>query len=261
MGQLETALASTEADARAALKAADFALRNLKRLVASATSGDIAALERGISESDSAIQALREQFRNTLEGWTFETQAYAESGGLSDELVATATAGGLDVHEQDGRIFSYPVLVRVLPGERAVLLDKVKLRQIRPSVVVARLARLKNQPSRFRPEAFVSVLREVYELRLRMEGKTHVEGDGPPVRLIRLYELLTLFPGSEKEYSKADFARDLYLLDRSGTTHTRDRKVEIGLHPSTRAGETSLQIIGEDGRARDYFAASFRWSQ
>lgn len=260
MGDFETALAATEADARATVKAAEAAIRNLKRLVAAITTGDIGALERGLGDADSAIQALREQFRNTCEGWTFETQAYSETGMLTRELLETATAAGLPVHEQDGRIFSYPVLVRVLPAERAILLDKAKSRQIRPSVVVDRLARLKRRPARFRPENFISTLQEVYGLQLRLDGHPalHLEGDGPPVKVIQLYKLLTLFPGQEREYGRADFTRDLYLLDRSGTTISRDGRLEIRLQPPSRAGQTPFQIVDEDGRQRDYYAVSFR---
>lgn len=260
MGDFETALAATEADARAALRAAEAAIRNLKKLVAATAIGDIGALERSLDDADSSIQALREQFRNTRDGWTFDAQAYGERGMLTQELLETATTAGLSVHEQDGRIFSYPVLVRVLPGERAILLDKTKYRQIRPSVVVDRLERLKKRPARFRPENFISTLYEVYDLQLRMEGNRNrrLDGDGSPVKVIQLYKLLTLFPGQEREYSRADFTRDLYLLDRSGTTTSRDGRLEIRLQPPSRAGQTPFQIVDEDGRQRDYYAVSFR---
>lgn len=261
MGKFEAALAGTESDALASVKAAEGALRNLKKLVAAARTGDVAALERGLDDTESAIQALREQFRNTREGWTFPTQHYAEAGELTRELVEMAKDAGLPVHDLDGRIFSYPVLVRVLPGERAILLDKAKSRQIRPSVIVALLERLKKKPPRSSPENFVSTLYKAYEVQLsRMEGgrNRHLGGDGPLVQVIRLYELLTLFPGQEKEYSKADFTRDLYLLDRSGITASRDGRVEIRLQSSSRAGQTPFQIVDEDGRQRDYYAVSFR---
>ncbi len=261
MGEFEDALAATEADALATVKAAEGAVRNLKKLVTAARTGDVAALERGLDDAESAIQALREQFRNTHEGWTFPTQTYAEAGELTRELLSMAEAAGLPVHEQDGRIFSYPVLVRVLPGERAILLDKAKSRQIRPSVVVALLDRLRKRPARFRPESFVSTLHEVYEVRLRMDGsrQRYLDGNGPPVQLIRLYELLTLFPGQEKEYSKADFTRDLYLIDRSGTSVSRDGRVEMSFHASTGTRLNPLQIVDEGGHQRDYYAVSFRW--
>jgi len=261
MGKFEAALAGTESDALASVKAAEGVVRNLKKLAAAARTGDVAALERGLDDAESAIQALREQFRNTREGWTFPAQAYADAGELTQELLSMAAAAGLPVHEQDGRIFSYPVLVRVLPSERAILLDKAKSRQIRPSVVVALLERLKKRPSRFRPEKFVSTLHDVYDVRLRMEGKPHQHfaADGAPVQVIRLYELLTLFPGQDKEYSKADFTRDLYLVDRSGTTVSGDRRVEMSFHASTGTRLSPLQIVDEDGHQRDYYAVSFRW--
>ena len=36
-----------------------------------------------------------------------------------------------------------------------------------------------------------------------------------------IYELLTLQPGAAREYSRQEFARDLYLLDQSGVATVR----------------------------------------
>ena len=260
MGDFEAALTSTQADAEAGLKAANAATRALKNLVGAAKAGDITKLERGLEDAAASVQALREQLDNTREGWTFETAAYLELGMLGEEILAAARAAGLPAHEQDGRIFCYPVLVRVMPGERAVLFDRVKTRELRPSAVVARLERLRKQPPRFRPEAFVQKLYEVYLIQLEREanGMRQLGGDGPPVAVLRLYELLTLFPGQDKEYSKAEFTRDLYLVDRGGDTVSRDGKVEMSFHASTGTRRTPLQIVDEDGRQRDYYAVSFR---
>ena len=130
MGDFEAALTSTQADAEAGLNAANAATRALKNLVGAAKAGDITKLERGLEDAAASVQALREQLDNTREGWTFETAAYLELGMLGEEILAAARDAGLPAHEQDGRIFCYPVLVRVMPGERAVLFDRVKTREL-----------------------------------------------------------------------------------------------------------------------------------
>ena len=37
----------------------------------------------------------------------------------------------------------------------------------------------------------------------------------------RVYRLFTSLPGSDREYNRTDFTRDLYLLDRDGPKTTR----------------------------------------
>ncbi|MBI5949579.1 MAG: hypothetical protein HY875_15675 [Chloroflexi bacterium] len=264
MGDFENALATTETDSRASLKAAESAVQALRKLVAATRAGDISALERGLDDADAKVQALREQLRNTREGWSFETQTYSDVGMLTEELVACAREAGLPVYEQDGRIFSYPVLVRVIPGDRALLIDKERVRGIRPSAVVERLKRLAQKPPRFKPEAFLEALFEAYQLRLRIEGGAtmQLDGNGPQIQLIRLHELLTLFPGHDKEYTRADFARDIYLLDRSGAKLTKGGRAEMSLPQAATATKTStktvLTIVDQAGKQREYGSISFR---
>lgn len=261
MGEFESALAATEADTRAAMKLADGALRSLKKAAAAAATGEVNALGRGLDDAEAAIQGLREQFRNTRDGWQFDVQTYAEDGRLTNELLETARAAGLGVHEQDGRIFSYPVLVRVLPSDRALLLDKERVRRIRPTVVVERLRRLRDKKERFRPADFVEALHDAYLVQLRMDGRSgtrQLSGSGPAIALAQLYDLLTLLPGQKKEYTKADFTRDLYLVDRNNSTLSRNGRVRMEFSAATGTRLRPLHIVDEHGRDRDYFAVSFQ---
>ena len=45
---------------------------------------------------------------------------------------------------------------------------------------------------------------------------------GATVKLSDVYTVLTVLPGSARDYSRQELARDLYLLDQSGITKTRD---------------------------------------
>ena len=45
---------------------------------------------------------------------------------------------------------------------------------------------------------------------------------GKVIKLLDIYQLLTLLPGQSKEYTKEEFARDIYLLDKSGITTTNN---------------------------------------
>ena len=260
-GELEEALAQTQRDALATQRAAEVAARAAKRAAAAAATGDVNAMAKALADTEQAVSALALQLTNTTDGWTFDARAYAESGGLSEELKSAAQAEGLSVHEQDGRLFCYPALIRVLATEAAVEIDRKRFRTVRPSYLVRQLKAMKTRPQRFRPERFLDVLFETYEWARRAEsGATRrLDGRGPVVELVSLFELLTLFPDTRKDYGRAEFTRDLYLLDRSRVMETRNgARLELSAATGTKGSSTKLlRIVGEDDAPRVYYGISF----
>jgi hypothetical protein len=115
---------------------------------------------------------------------------------------------------EDDRFLCYPSIVRVLPGDLALEIDRKKARGIRPSVVVAQLAKAQRAGPRFKPAPFLASLVGAYDLVVAGQGKE----PGAVVRLLDVYNALTLLPGQSRDYTRAEFARDLYLLDQSGET-------------------------------------------
>ena len=65
---LEGALAKTEADADAALKAANAVVSSLKKLRGSIKAGSLRELKKTIDSAEQAIAALKQQFSNTKDG-------------------------------------------------------------------------------------------------------------------------------------------------------------------------------------------------
>ena len=63
------------------------------------------------------------------------------SGAYAKELLAARRAAGVAMFEEDDRLLCYPSIVRVLPADLALEIDRRRARGIRPSVVVAQLAR------------------------------------------------------------------------------------------------------------------------
>ena len=74
-----------------------------------------------------------------------------------------------------------------------------------------------------------------------------------------LFDLLTLFPDTQKDYGRAEFTRDLYLLDRSRVVETRaGARLELSASTGTKGlAAKLLQIVGEDGVPKVYFGISF----
>jgi hypothetical protein len=257
----EDALAATERDARATQRAAEVTTKAAKRAVAAAVTGDVNAIGKALAETEEAAAALATQLRNTVECWSFDWQSYTERGGFEEELQAAARSEGLSIHEQDGRLFCYPALLRVLPGEAAVEIDRKRFRTIRPSYIARQLKALRTRRQRFKPEQFLEVLFKAYEWARKSEAGAarRLDRQGPVIELVSLLDLLTLHPDTRKEYGRAEFTRDLYLLDRSRVLETRSgARLELSASTGTKgAASRLLQIVGEDGVPKVYYGISF----
>ncbi|HTE83113.1 MAG TPA: hypothetical protein VK821_00080 [Dehalococcoidia bacterium] len=255
--RLEGALARSEADADALLKAASILTSAAKRFRTAAQVGNLRELQPAIAAAESALAGVARQFAMARDGWDFAEEDYLGSGSFVQELLDTAERSGVRVFERDDRLYSYPVLVRVLANERAVQIDRTRYRRLRPSVLVNHLRDLQRRPPRFRPEAFLEALYSGYLALVLQRGK-QMTNLSPVEELLRIYDLLTLFPGQSSEYSRQEFARDVYLLDRSGVTTTRrGYVVSLPASTGTRSPSRTLRAIAEDGEEKVYYGIAF----
>jgi hypothetical protein len=255
--QLESALQRTEADAEASLRSAAAAARALKRLRTVVHDGNLREVRSALAAAQQSIDALQEQVDTTINGWDFDEAKYFSSGVYADELLATAKRMRVAIYEQDDRLYCYPSLLRVLPAERTLLIDRTRERRLRPSIVIEHLRNLQARPPRFKPEAFLEALFKAYRALVQRQGGAKV-GAGPVERLARVYELLTLLPGQAREYSSHEFARDIYLLDRSGITETRDGfAVSFPASTGTKSAAGVITAITENGQERRYWGIAF----
>lgn len=250
---LEAALETLESDADATVRALAGALREAKRVKGAAASGQIrelqAALEGTARLADAAAQAAAE----LKAGWRFDTQAHLASGAYAAEVLAMAADQGLAAFEADERILSYPAIVQIAPGDAAVQVDRRRERRIRPSVLVKALKALQARPPKFKAEAFLESLATAYDLLTAQSGARR----GATVKLADVYGVLTVLPGSAREYTKAEFARDLYLLDQSGVTATKRRRtLRLPASALTR-GSGVLVTVARSGQEKVYAGISF----
>jgi len=253
---LEEALAKTESDADAALKAASATVRSLKKFRVVAKTGNLRELPRTIEAAEQAITVLRQQFKNAQAGWVFDEEAYLSSRAFASEILETARQMGVRIFEQDDRLYCYPFLIRLLPNERSVMIDKARERRLRPSILVSHLKELQNKPIRFKSEAFLECLFSAYSTAVAARGKD-LFGTGVVVKLLDVYRLLTLLPGQSKEYSLQEFARDIYVLDQSRVTRTKKGQVvSFPASTGTRSGST-ITVITQSGHEKKYYGIKF----
>lgn len=255
---METSLAATERAVESALRGANATLRELKRALAAARTGQIRDLRKSLAAAEAAADGLAAETRAVGAAFDFDERAYLASGGYVKELLAEAAAHGLSIVEgDDDRLLCYPSLLRVLPGDAAVEVDKVRDRRLRPSVLVGVLSRAQERGVRFKAEQFLDSVRSAYELRVAAEGK---RADAV-VRLVDIWSVLTMMPGQRSQYSRQEFARDLYLLDQSGVTRTERNSRELRWSASTGTkGAGVLTTVARNGQEQRYWGVSFTTS-
>jgi hypothetical protein len=253
-GSIEAVLAAAEGRAEAALRTAGAATTQLRKARAAAKTGQVRDLRRALSAAGALAAELTEAVRGLRDAFDIDEQEYLSSGEYTKELLAAAEGAGVTIFEEDDRLMCYPSLVRVLAADGSVEVDKVRERRIRPSVLVGLLAAAQERAPRFKPEPFLDSLRGAYQLAVAGAGKS----PDAVVRLVDVWSVLTLLPGQSREYSKQEFARDLYLLDQSGVTVTARSPRQLRWSASTGTkGAGVLTTVARSGQQQRYWGVSF----
>jgi hypothetical protein len=245
---LEQSLEAFQTQVEASLDRANTLAKRLKKLKSAAQSGDLREIGKSAGEIRELAAAAHEQSAALAFG--FDDTGYFPDAFLR-EVVAAAEARGLKVFAQDGKLYCYPLLVRVKGAERAVQIGKKTERGIRPSALAAKLFQLQSKPARFKPADFLGLIHRAYK---HCAGKN----ESPVLTLAEIYDVLTLMPGAAREYTRDDFARDLYLLDRSGVTTLNDgTECRFSASTGARSASATLVCIAEDGSEKRYYGISF----
>lgn len=222
VSEIEEAFARAEGAANTALKAASAVAAKARAMGKAAKQGNIGALRRAQADLGGTLAALGDEVTAAQAAWRWspeEEEEYLKTG-YSEELRAAAQAVELTLYEREDYLVAYPSLVRILPAERKVRVDRKALPTIRPSHLVNELLRRQQKRSGFAPARFLEALHSVYD-EVAREAKGDLVGDGRVLPLARIYKLMTSLPGSQREYDRSDFARDIYTLDSDGPRTTR----------------------------------------
>lgn len=253
---LEKALSKLEEDVTSTIKSNANVHAVLRKILAAAKQGKLKDLASALDAAEKAESVSRQQISALKTKWDFNEQEYLSSSAYAQELLELAQEKGLNLYERDDRLYCYPVFIRILPGERAVMIGKTIERKIRPSYLINHLKELQKRPARFNASAFMEALYAAYDKVARLKSRGMLEPNRV-VPLLDIYELFTLLPGQSRDYSKQEFARDIYLLDSSNVTTTKSgAKIRFEASTGTKAGRV-ISIIDEHGAERKYYAVSF----
>lgn len=259
-GRLEQACEDTQKAADAVLAAAKDLIKVARQLHKSASEGTIAGIKRAHGRLEEAEVTLRQAITGA-KSWPFRDDDEEQylNDGYAAELRLAADLRGMSIREQDGRLISYPHVVRVLPAKRAVRIDRKQVAAIRPSHLLDLLHKGRQKESGHRSPAFLEALYRVYsEIVGREPPDQLIKGNRPVVRLALIYRLFTSLPGAQRDYTTTDFARDLYLLDANGPRHTRNGAV-VSFPSSTgaRGSRDTFPFVGRDGQEARYYGIKF----
>jgi hypothetical protein len=249
----ESVLRETQGSAEAALKSAGILTRELRKAKAAAAGGQVRELRRALEAAVSQADALLDNVRSTRTSFDFDEAGYLASGEYAKELLAMAADRDVSMYEEDERLLCYPSIVRVVPGDAVVEIDRRRERRLRPSVLLGLLAAVQQRPAKFRADQFLESLASGYEHVVAIADKK----PDAVVRLTDIWTVLTLLPGQGKEYTRPEFARDLYLLDQSGALTTKTgRTLRWHASSGTRMAGV-LTTVARTGQQQRYWGVSF----
>ena len=257
MAGFEQGFADTERAAALTAKSAGDVARAAKALEKAAKTGSIAGVRKAQGDLSSALGVLRQEVANAAGAWPFQPDG--EEAYLKDDFAAelrqVAAARGLDIHEQDGRLIAPPSIVRVLPGNRAVRIDRKQVSAVRPSHLAGLLVENQKKPARFNTRLFLEAVHNVYQDLIGEQSARSLMGGkrGPAVPFTKIYDMFASLPGASREYSRTEFARDLYRLETEGPQETRRGK-RIYFHSGR---QSPISFVDRDGHTITYHSVEF----
>jgi hypothetical protein len=252
---LEGALARTEADAESAVATVKRLQRAANAALKAARTGDLTALRRAMGDAEDAVGESLDRVTALQDGWAFADEeaeeAHFASGAYRQELIEAAREAGVGLYEQGDALAAYPSLLRVQPRSRAVTIDRKAIRTVRPSYLARQLLAAQRREPKVRAAAFLETLLRAYRLLARTAGDM--------VKLIDVYQALTMLPTARADYGQQEFARDLYLLDASGMSEARDGS-RMRLTPGATGSKNPaglLVVVTREGVERTYYGLEF----
>lgn len=254
MSSFELTCQNAELAAKSVESAAKQLQRLAKAMAKAAAEGNPARIRQAVGQIGDSIDALGPLKQSVSDAWPYsddDMAAYLDADFV-DDLIAAASAADILLTRLDDRLAAFPVIVQVLPRQSAVRVDAQRLASLRPSVV-AECIRRRMKKSPVKPEQFIELLYKAYRLVARDSQR-----DSGAV-LLHVYDALTLHPDARRAYDKAEFFRDVYLLDESNVRETKSgaRLTIPGASTGSREASRTIVVVTPEGKPRYYYGVRF----
>jgi hypothetical protein len=250
----ESACADVERSASVVVEAATAITKAARALTRAAHDGDIAKIRTQAERLPGLALTVTAAAGGAADAWPYTSEQEEEYLGdpYVEELRAVAVREQVKIVSLGDRLAVFPSLLRVLPGQRSVRIDRKRITGIRPAKVVNLLKTAQTRKPRTSPEAFLELLRDAYGL---VVGKDHI---GVGTTLIALYRALTMLPDARRSYELDEFKRDIYLLDSSGVHRTRNgAEMHLSAATATKGSRDLLTVISPEGESHVYYGIRF----
>jgi hypothetical protein len=225
----------------------------VKQMERAASEGDLFKMRKASERIAAILESTRQDVLNARLAWPFSAEE--EENYLRDsyarEIIDAAKAENLQIQQRDEGLVVFPSILRISPSERVVKLNRKKVQAVRPSRLVKRLKAIQSRKPKATSENLLEVLHRTYRL---IAGNEY----GKTVTLVRIYDALTLLPGSTANYDQTDFVRDLFLLDRSGVTRTKSGATySLPASTGTKGARGTYSFVAPDGETVSYYGIQF----
>lgn len=137
----EVGFADTERAATVATKTVATLAAALKQLQRAAVDGDLSKMRRASERLAALLESTRQEVANARAAWPFTPEAeeaYLRTS-YAREIIEAAKPEGLKTQQRDEGLVVFPSILRSLPAEHAVRIDRKKVQAIRPSRLVKAL--------------------------------------------------------------------------------------------------------------------------
>lgn len=249
----EEGFADAERAAGAATRVVGALTGALRQFHRAAQKGELSGIRKTSERLVTLLESTRHEIDNTRSAWPFSPEGEEEyfRDSYASEIMNAARTEGLQIQQRDEGLVAFPSIVRILPLERAVRINRKKVQAVRPSFLVKSLKITQAKKPKATQELFLDVLHRVYCLVTANEY-------GNVVALAGIYDALTILPGSKATYDHTDFLRDLFLLDRSGVHRTKSGALcSLPASTGTKASKGKFSFVAPDGEAITYYGIRF----
>src|SRR5260370_38515326 len=137
---LQSALSLAQGSAEAALKSEGSLTKELRKGKAGAATGQARELRRALDAAAGQAGELLDSVQQTRASFDIDEAEYLASGQYAKELLAMATERGVAMFEEDERLLCYPSIVRVVPGDSVVEVDRRRERRLPPAFLIGPLS-------------------------------------------------------------------------------------------------------------------------
>jgi hypothetical protein len=258
---LEETLDGVRTAVKKTAKAAKDLDSSCKALDEAAAKGELGKLRSALTRASALCDQLTREMAVVRGSWPAteaEEEAFLEQA-LMAEVTERLSKEGVAVHRYGSGWSASPVLLRLDLKARALRIDRAKVTSLRPSIIASAILAAKQRPA-VRPDQFIELLQAGYHAAV---GSLMISDEparlGSAVPLSEVYKALTLLPDAKREYPLESFTRDLFVLDGSGLSTTKDgSRLFLSASTSSKGGGGVLTVLDDQGSPQNYFAVAFR---